>query len=269
MKKMSRKGNKNDDLLEAIQDDKVIALLVERLTPIVEAVFKSLASNFESSLSQLMGKMEVLEKKFDTHVVKSLEPVNSRLTALEEDNKSLRRKVEELETHSRLDNLVIHGLEDSSFQESHVADSSLRVNSFQKKQASLNAVLSLCQSRLGLELSKSDVSAVHPLPRKNSDHCPALVVRFATRFIRDSVFFARGRLGQTTGASGSAKIYINEHLTRENAIIFAQARKMARDKAIFATWTTGGYTFIRHTDASQEKPKKILSLQDLDQFREL
>lgn len=53
---MAKKAIKtDDDLIKALQDEPVM-ILVTRLTPIVNEVFKTLAAEFKSSIMKLVGE---------------------------------------------------------------------------------------------------------------------------------------------------------------------------------------------------------------------
>lgn len=258
------KNIKTDDLMDVMQDEKVMALLVERLTPVVEAAFKKLLTEFKSTLHELV------ESLVTDQVNKELEPTISRMNVLESDNKLLQRKIDDLEVHSRLNNLVFHGIEDSyedtTHQSPYSSIASSRRLSRPTNRQNVNLILDFCQTRLDLKLSEYDISTAHRLPTKGKDHTQPLIVNFISRNVRDSVLASRKMLRQKSDSNDPTKFFINEHLTRGNAQIFAQARKLVKDKTISSTWTKGGFTYIKKSEDLNDKPRKLLNLKDLDPF---
>ena len=84
------------------------------------------------------------------------------------------------------------------------------------------------------------------------------MICFANRKDRDDVYHSRTKL------KGHG-IYINEHLTRDNAKIFTEARRMVTLKSLFKAWTSGGNICV--LPFSGAKPVRITRLADLDKFR--
>src|SRR6218665_1840942 len=62
---------------------------------------------------------------------------------------------------------------------------------------------------------------------------------------------------------GGSRVFINEYLTHRNAELFAEARKLVKQKVLYATWTRDGRIFIKPSESSTDKPKKVTSMSDL------
>lgn len=174
---------------------------------------------------------------------------------LAKENHDLRAKVDDLESYMRLDNLVIYGL-DASPSTVSVQDSDQAPLTNDPSQA----VLELFNVRLGLSVNDQDLAKVHYLPTKDKGRKPVLV-KFVNRRTRDSVLQARKILKSSSDAAN--RVYINEHLTHHNAVLFAEARKLFKKKLIHSTWTRKGKTYIKLSDSSTERPRRVTSLKDL------
>lgn len=256
-----------DDLVDAVQDDRVLDALVTRLTTVLTPLFRNMlhefAENFKSTMEQYMEKIAT------DVVARSCDPLKEKIKLLETENASIRLRVDELENYSRMDNLIIHGLPESSYAELSSDSSVSQDTPTQTNQETLKNVLNFCQARLGLDVEKSDISIAHRIPRGKHDKHRPIIVRFSSRQARNSLLAARKSLrtsNSTSSHSGTAAIFINEHLTKSNAHIFSRTRVLAKEKKIHSTWTANGLVFIRRTDSTTEKPKKISSLKDLDEI---
>lgn len=135
-----------------------MTLLITRLTLIVNEVFETLAAYFKSSI------MILVREAVTEQVSEAVEPLKSKVKELERENKVLLRKIDEIETHNRLDNLVFHGLMDTPVQEIPNPHAFPHQTLEQKHRANVEAVINLYQTRLGLELSETDISTAYRLP---------------------------------------------------------------------------------------------------------
>ena len=164
--------------------------------------------------------------------------------------------MDQLETQLRSNNLVIHGIPESTFAEA--ASVPMGEEYLQKSPSGSDtdkAVIECCKSKLGLEISASDITAGYRISGPKKTPRP-IVVGFATRIVRDRVYESRKLLRKQIGAT---KVYINEHLTRTNSEIFAAGRKIP------SIWTRNGYVYIKRTE--MDKPLRISSLEDLNKFQ--
>ena len=95
-----------------------------------------------------------------------------------------------------------------------------------------------------------------------------IIVRFGNRKAKSSVMIKRTTLKERKSQQ-KPPVYINEHLTRNNATIFHQARQLRKQKLISNTWTYNCKIFIKTNGDTPGAQKKILinSLRDLEQFR--
>lgn len=115
-------------------------------------------------------------------------------------------------------------------------------------------------SVLGVNLDPKDlddVRRVGPKAGKNGkDVRPRpVIITFFRREARDQLLrAAKSRRGLTTDKFGvpgnSRKVFINEHLTKENRILFSKARTAGNDLKFKYTWTNNGNIFMRRSDTS-------------------
>ena len=96
-----------------------------------------------------------------------------------------------MENNLRLNNLMIHEL-----IEVPKVDAEQLVTESKKYESSgdsetTQAVLDLCNNRLGLEVTGSDVSYVFRVPTNTKGGCRSVIVRFVNRKIRNLVYSSR------------------------------------------------------------------------------
>jgi len=100
-----------DDIIEAVQDEKVMeilsARLYTRLAPLVKDLFSEFRSEFKSEFSAQLESM--VDKSTTDAVARVSEPLLQKISVLEQENKLLKLRLDELENYSRSDNLIIHG----------------------------------------------------------------------------------------------------------------------------------------------------------------
>ena len=249
---MSKKSTKVDKLVDLLKDEKVTELLVERLettlSPAIEDMIeRKLDKIIEKVLLKLNPIIEVTVKaSIDAHQEKLLQ----QLSNLEATNTKLRIRLDHAETESRAVNLMIHGLVELDAQ-STTKDMS--------DSETVQAVLNLCNTTLGLSISESEISTAFRLPRKGKEKFRPVLVKFVTLRTRKMVYGARSALKKT-------HIYINEHLTASNALIYAKTRRLVKEGKAMATWSTGGVIYLRLTDEQGTKPLRISDPNDLDKM---
>lgn len=198
----------------------------------------------------------MVEKSTTEAICKVTTVLEHKISQVELENTNLKVRVDDLENYTRLDNLIVHGLPETTepkFQSSHSDETARKL------------ILDLCHNRLGVDLAGSDISAAHRIFSTDKNKHRPIIVRFTSRRARNQVFAAKKSLRPNKSSPPiSAPIYINEHLTKHNASIYSHTRKLVREKKLFATWTAGGITYIRRTPAPEDKAQRIRFMEDLD-----
>lgn len=280
---MAKRAQKIDELLDLLKEEKVMAAIMARLTvditPVIKDVFNSFVDEFSTKLEKLV------EKSAQDLIDKHCEALNNKVTSLESENDILKSRMNEVENNLRLDNLMIHGLmevpkvdaeqvmleskNDESSADSVITPASSADSVITQASSAdsviTQAVLNLCNNHLGLKVSGSDVAYAFRIPANAKGGCRPVIVRFVNRKIRNMVYSSRKSLHDSS-KKGSKGIYINEHLTKTNAQLYAKARGLVKEKKIASAWTSGGVVFIRQSESLNEKPKKITSQRSLDDF---
>ncbi|XP_030026183.2 uncharacterized protein LOC115444522 [Manduca sexta] len=113
-------------------------------------------------------------------------------------------------------------------------------------------------TKLGISMDPRDIDDIKRVGQKTSgtDSRPRpVVVTFTRRAPRDEMLrAARVRRGLTTDMiqvpGNSRRVYVNEHLTKSNRILFSKARAIGSQLKFRYVWTSNGTILMRRTDTS-------------------
>lgn len=260
--------------------DKMVSLKVEQILEInilkcfdKPSILNKLGEVFESCLVQKLGaletQIEALEKENTELKQRMLTVENNNekrttetntlkatILGLQNEINKTNDRLEANERYSRRDNLVICGLNPTTFSEAASQESS---------KATTEAVISFCNLTLSVPVQPADIVTAHRLPAaagRSQDsaaatyHASSIVVRFANRRVRDSVFFARKKLKEMR-----SNLFINEHLTSDAAQLFKTTRRLQKEKKIHSCWTFNGVVFFRSApDSTPHQVKRVTDL---------
>ena len=228
-----------------VAEDLIIALSDKR-------VLDAIAGVIQDKLKPLIQSITELK---EDNAKKATQIVN-----LQTDLKSANSRIEALESYNRRDNLLISGLPVESFAEA--ASTATAPEELDTPSQSVEqSVLKLFNNQLGVPIKPADISIAHRLGKRNNRDPgpPVTIVRFATRKAREAVYAARRQLKTCT----TARIFINEDLTKNTAAIFHQARQLVRRNVIHSAWTSKCSVFIKETSDPNCRPRKVAVLSDL------
>lgn len=226
----------------------------------IQAEMKGLSNKYEEVLravtfygekiSDFESKMTDLDKK-----LRELDSVKAENIALRSSLGEVMARVEQLEQYSRRNNVIISGVPESASE-------------------SLTDVVGLIGDAVGSPVSSGDIDAVHRLPARGNSNLDSsqskdrkpknIVVRFLSRMIRDRFLGAakmKQRVGSGgVGASGALRgitvtslgggIYVNEHLTAENAKLLREVKLVAAEKQYKFVWFKGDVIRVRKSERS-------------------
>ena len=180
--------------------------------------------------------------------------------------------VDNYEQYSKIDNLIISGLQVlrpynatsllvSDQNRAEVDNEGKEEWSPRDKDIMLDNFIRFSKDKLDVMINRHDISDIHTLPR-GSEKMDTCIVRFTNRVVRDKIMRNRKKL--KTISSSSNKIYINEHLTKRNGEIAKAARLMRRNGSILGTWTKNCRIYVKKLD---ERVTKVQTMADLRQLQ--
>jgi len=241
-------------LKSALSDNEVIQAFAAALLP-------TLLTSIENKFAVLNGIVEKLRHDVDSVLLEN-DDLRTRLDTLGTENVTLRSRVEALEgdlaastsnrldaleSYTRVDNLIIKGLPENYAEITYSTASSTDETTKTTSDDSLLAnVIDMFENKLHVQVTASDISTVHRLPKGRYDRTRPVIIRFSNRRVRDKVYAARRYLkaSQTETTQPSMPIYINEQLSKHNEQLFAECRRLWKNRQIGGTWTWHGTVYI-------------------------
>lgn len=199
----------------------------------IKCNLKSIEDKQNSLLSNhadLVQRVDVIEIDSKTN--------NQEVRILKEQVLSLQSQINLQQQRDRIQNLEISGIPE-------------------KNNEQLNNILIAIANVAGLNLSDQDIEFVTRVqPRTKIPGRPKLIIaKMKSRLIRDSIISGvRAKKGLTTTdinfLGESKKIYVNEHLTPANKLLYKNTRQKASALKYQFTWIRDGKIFVRKDDTS-------------------
>ena len=253
---------------------------VADLEGIIQKAIDAALSVLRTELDKVFTEMN---QRIDNH--------SDEIVLLKNENAELHKRLNAVESYSRVDNLLFCGLPESYASVSKAplgpitrSSATLRPDSDQSgsnkdidhsggdmmlsadqslqsesQESTLLAVINYCQNNLNIEVTPNDISAVHRLPKGKYDRVRPVIVRFSNRRVRDQIFAARRRMRPSRTESSSI-VYVNEHLSKTNEQLFSKCRMMYKNKQVARVWTWHGTVCVKRNDS---RIVKVLSMDDL------
>ena len=197
-----------------------------------------------------------------TELLNEIKQLKKRNIETTQEIESLSRRVNELEQYTRMDDLVITGLKTNHRSYAGTVSSRDAGEDAPTRETETleTQVIRFFQDR-DMPLQSQCISACHTLPqRRNIQQPPPIVIRFTNRKYKIELLQQGRKLKGTS-------VYLNEHLTKQNATIAREARILRREKKIKETWTRNCKIYIRLNGASPEE-EKVLIIRDIAELKQ-
>ncbi|KAJ8277165.1 hypothetical protein GJAV_G00072140 [Gymnothorax javanicus] len=172
----------------------------------------------------------------------------------------LERRVDELEQYSRMEDVIVSGLNIRHRSYAWAAAGSSCLGGEDDTPGEMYSleqqVLKFFNSK-DIGIDSSTISACHALPRKNSKAKPAIIIRFINWRTKSGLLQEAKKLKGT-----------DECLKMKNADITRQARILRKQKKIQAPWTSNCKVWIKLNGLPEEaKVIMVRELAELDMFK--
>lgn len=215
--------------LKALGTESVREELARSMGEMLELVVEEKVNAVKTQLNEKMAEM----KRRHEGDVKQLK----------DEIKELRKKQGDIEQYSRREDLIIKGLEVPQTLAERVRNSRPEGQQADTPSAAsprtVEIVTNFLQDTLGVSTPNGSISTAHPLPSRNGQ--ATVIVRFSSRDVRNAVYANRFRLK-------GKRIYIEEHLTAENAKAMYEARQLKRQGKLRDCFTKHCTPFVRLVD---------------------
>lgn len=259
----------------------------EKITSCISAAVSSAMtcelSKITESLSSINASLQHL-KDDNTAINRSLSETNLRLAEMEksltyesqrQDTFDDRLKVIEDTRKSCVESTnQVHILESKiAAIEQHARQNNVEISNLPERRGeNLIKIIECLGNEIKYPISAADIVSVHRVPHadQKNPRPKNVIVTFTTRIHRDNVIAAhratKGLDSTKLSINGSPHtIYINEHLTLANKMLFRQTREAARKQEYKYVWIKHGCILVRKSDTSPVLA--IRSLQDVDRIK--
>ncbi len=227
----------------------------------ISSVVEDELEEIRKSLNFMSGELSKVAKQ-QTMLLDLMDEVKQLKNLVKEKDQKievLERRVDELEQYTRMEDLIISGLETKhrTYASTVARDGEAALP--EELQTLEKQVIKFLESQ-NMIIQSDNVVACHTLPRRNGGAKPAIVVRFVNRKHKVEL------LRQAKKLKGTG-VYLNDHLTKKNADIARHARMLRKQNKIQATWTRNCKVMIRLNGTPEEaKVYAIRELKELDQY---
>ncbi|XP_075992920.1 uncharacterized protein LOC142987868 [Anticarsia gemmatalis] len=156
---------------------------------------------------------------------KGIEDIEHKWALLEKEVQELKQYNCKEEQRSRLNNVEIKGIP-------------------QEKNENLFKIIANISTKIGYEVSKTQINYVSRVPSYNSKEKP-IIISFINRYIKEE-FIANARAKKSLKAddfgyhNSSEKIYVNDHLSADMKILLNKTREAAKKKNFNFVWVKYG-----------------------------
>ncbi|XP_017303870.1 uncharacterized protein LOC108253775 [Diaphorina citri] len=193
-------------------------------------------------------------QEMNSKLLKTIDEQNGKIKKLEEENKSLMWRLNDIEQYSRRSNVQINNIPVVANED-------------------IGELLREMGEKIGVHIDyKMDIQAAHRVPSRNENSKP-IIVKFTNRAKRDEFLVAANKkklkcsqLEATKELlfSANSQIYVNNHLSPDNKKIFYEARKCVRERKLKTVRFRNGKVYVQRDDMSRLTP--IRDLDDLKPF---
>lgn len=161
---------------------------------------------------------------------------NDDIVRIDKEIAELKDELNSVQQYLRVNNLEVVGLPDANANESEEA---LLVNAFNQLQGMDEIV------------RPEDIDISHPLPSNRKDNKQVHVVRFISRKTKFMILNAKKQEENRQFKFRGNDVFINEHLSKNNRSLFAEAQAKKKLLKYKYCWTRAGSIFMRKTDDSE------------------
>lgn len=213
--------------------------------PLTAAIIKSLVGEVKSLRSAVIFCSDKISD-FESKLVKFTEVV-SKVNKLEKENEILKKQMSELD--ARINNI-------EQFSRSNNVEIQ---NVPEKSSENLYQVLDRIGSFINMPIEKSMIDHITRVPTRETNRAKNIVVRFVSKTTKDNFIssFRKRRIDSGEVAAGlsipnvSDRVYVNDHLTLHNKILYKQTRSIAKEKGYKFAWVQNGKVLVRKDDNSR------------------
>ena len=194
-----------------------------------------------ASFDEMKNCSRATDKRID-HLLALIKSKDERIEQLE-------AKVNDLEQNSKKKNIIVTGLNTSSYATvsrpttpSTRSSTSTDTDDHPPTSTTENSIMranfvKFAKSKLDVCIEPYDITAIHELPARRDGKRP-IIVQFLSADKKTEIMMKRRLLRGTD-------IYLNDHLSALNAEMFREARRLKREGKVDQAWTMNCSVFVK------------------------
>ncbi|XP_063839173.1 uncharacterized protein LOC135088221 [Ostrinia nubilalis] len=249
-----------------------LAIWDTKITECIGSAVSSALSTEMNKISSVLGELNNNMTKLNAdnvNITKSINETNSRLADLEKSlsysherqdvfDGRLKSVEDKLSVSEHLETQMNALEQKLTAMEQNARQCNLEICNIPERRG--ENLISIAESLGGViacPIRASDIVSIHRVPHADSKikRPKNVIVKLTNRMLRDNVISAcrstKGLDSSKLSISGPpATIYVNEHLTINNKLLFRQCRENARKQAYKYVWVKHGTILVRKSDSS-------------------
>lgn len=230
------------------QLDTVIANSVKNsIDTIINQEVKKISLSISNSFKELGDRLDTIDKSL-SYAMERQDDIDKRLKDVEIQCRSsgnagnqimlLEEKIDAMEQQARMYNIEIANLPE-------------------RRDENLLSIVEKVGTVIKHPIKPSDIVSVHRVPHfdKKTSRPKNIIVKFTTKILRDN-FITASRVSKSLKSDqlsiqGTVQnVYINEHLTAKNKLLFRLCREQAKKCNYKFVWIKHGTVLVRQTESS-------------------
>ncbi|KAL4707674.1 hypothetical protein ACJJTC_014855 [Scirpophaga incertulas] len=209
-----------------------IALDIKRLATQMSAL-PALMSSIKAIQTDIADLRSVKTDMADLKLLKpELEAV--KVSILQQRFQQLESSLHDFDQRSRMNNIEIKGVPVSSTEK-------------------LFEIVAKIGRHIGCPIPKEQINYIARIPIRNDKHSKNILLSVQNRYIKEDFVAASKKYSITPtdlGIQGDTRIFINDHLTRQNKMLLTKAKSLARERGFAYVWVKGCKIFVRKSPTS-------------------
>ncbi|XKL63983.1 hypothetical protein PGB90_006347 [Kerria lacca] len=200
----------------------------------------------ENSIKELKTTVGKLSNDFDE--LKQEQNEIQEVDAMDKDLHSTNRRLNDLEQHSRKNNIIKNGVPES-------------------KDENVYEIIEKIGTALEEPLEKNDIAIAHRIPSRRET--APIIVRF-NNWKKKTTLIRKSKIVQLTSEkinlNPTQPIYIGDHLTNYSRMLLEEAKKLKNEKKVQFAWYKNGRVFVREYENSPAM--RIEEVEDVKELRD-
>ena len=208
---------------------------------IVEAVSARVRSDLLKEMGVMSGEIVSLKTKLNKSE-QTISAMKDELKVMRDEIQNVQDKQDDAEQYSRRNCVRVHGIPEVEGENT-------------------DSIVIKIGEEVGADIFSDSIDRSHRVGRKG-DYSRPIICKFTSHKTKLALLKAKKRLAEinTEKLFNAKKVFVNEDLSQQRAMIATKARSLKKDKRISDTWTRDGVIFIRTLSGTVERVTTLRGL---------